>query len=92
MFYRTWGRTSLEGGRGDEVGVLAADVQEAGALDGQGGRVWEPGSDVDQAGAVRDDCPVVALVVGDALVPLLLAVLAVLEDDVQLHSRLLDVV
>merc|ERR1719400_1874536 len=77
-------------GRGrDEVGVLAADVQEPGALAVLRREGGEPVSDVDQAGSVRDDGPVVALVVGDTLVPQALRVLvAVLEDGVHLHGGL----
>merc|ERR550534_3489750 len=77
-----WGR-----GRGNKVGVLAADIQKAGALAVLGGQSTETVPDVDEPGAVGDDGAVGALVVGDAHVAKALGVVsAVLEGAVNLNS------
>merc|ERR1719270_1714126 len=79
-----WGR-----GRGDKVGVLAADIQEAGALAVLRGQGSEPVPDVDEPGAVSDDGAVGALIVGHAHVAKALGVVsAVLEGAVHLNSGL----
>merc|ERR1719328_871448 len=84
-----WAVLHLGWGRGNEVRVLAADVQEPGALAVLGGQGSEPVPDVNQSGPVGDDGAVRTLIVGDALVPELLCVLcAVLEDGVHLHGGL----
>merc|ERR550534_1068867 len=77
-----WGR-----GRGNKVGVLAADIQKAGALAVLGGQSTETVPDVDEPGAVGDDGAVGALIVGDAHVAEALGVVsAVLEGAVNLNS------
>merc|ERR1719510_2789763 len=79
-----WGR-----GRRDKVGVLATDIQEAGALAVLGGQGSKPVSDVDEAGTVCDDGAVGALVVRDAHVAKALGVIgAVLKGAVNLNSGL----
>merc|ERR550534_3038805 len=73
-------------GRGNKVGVLAADIQEAGALAVLGGQGSEPVPDVNEPGAVGDDGAVGALIVGNTLVAESLSVVsAVLEGRVDLH-------
>merc|ERR1719340_469556 len=87
----TFGLVLDNGGRGrrDKVGVLAADVQEAGALAVLGGQGSEPVSDVDEACSVCDNGAVGALVVRDALVPKALGVIGtVLKGAVNLNSGL----
>merc|ERR550534_2924061 len=72
--------------RGGEVGVLAAHVEESWALAVLGAQDAETVPDIDQALPVSDDRPVVALVIGHALVPLAGRVVrAVLEDVVHLR-------
>merc|ERR550534_546472 len=79
-----WGR-----GRGNKVGVLAADIQKARALAVLGGQGSESVPDVNEPGAVGDDGAVGALVVGHAHVAEALGVVgAVLEGSVNLNSGL----
>merc|ERR1712078_500491 len=79
-----WGRR-----RRNKVGVLAADIQEAGALAVFGSQSSEPVPDVDEASTVSDDGAVGALVVGDTHVAKALGVVsAVLEGSVHLDSGL----
>merc|ERR550534_3562820 len=76
-------------GRGNKVGVLAADIQKAGALAVLGGQGSETVPDVDEPGAVGDDGAVGALVVGHAHVAKALSVVsAVLEGSVHRNSGL----
>jgi len=73
-------------GRGwDKVWILAADIKEAWTLAVFWAQDPKPIPDVDQASSVCDDCSIVALVVGHALIALTCCVVgAVLEDVVHL--------